>query len=691
MGRMPLALLVGPANAGKVARLLDLYLADLDREPFLVVPNRADVERVERELIARAGGLLGGQIGTFDSLFGRVLANAGAEAQSSRRPVLGPLQRSLLLQRVVGSASLNGLGPSARFPGFADSLAEAVSDLESALLAPEELDGDLAALYSAYRAELDRLGVWDPELERALAAELVGSDLSAWDGTPVLAYGFEDMTGAQWTLLEALAARAEVTVSLPYEPGRAAFASLERTAADLARLADGRVEELPAQRWYDAPPLAYLERTLFTEAEAEPPPLDGAVRFLEAAGSRAVLELVGEDILALLRDGTQADEIAVVCPSVERVRATARDRLHRARNPVRPRGPRASRTDPLRPRATRPPPLRVAGRRSAGALLVPPLALLGVAAGPCRLRRRSSPRPGRLGARARRGGDQKPARPRDPGARRPPSRVRELSARARPCARRHDAPGGLRARAASGRRGRKARPARPRSGLEAGRRARRVGEPRRCGGPGDRRRGARARARASARNTRSGPRRGPRPRAREDAALSGRLPGRAGGGNAPAAGERDTVPPRRGAGRARERGPEPPSRSTRPARARPLPLLHGVHARLAAADARARGRDRRRPAQGGEPVLGRGPLALPARRGGAVDAPSTALGALLGARPGADGARAAALRGLARGLRRRRGPRARVRERLGAADRARPVGVLPADSPHATGGARRAT
>ncbi|MGH3024188.1 MAG: hypothetical protein ACRDNI_11075, partial [Gaiellaceae bacterium] len=66
---MPLALLVGPANAGKVSRLLDRYLEYLDREPFLVVPNRAEVDRVERDLLARRPALLGGAIGTFDDLF----------------------------------------------------------------------------------------------------------------------------------------------------------------------------------------------------------------------------------------------------------------------------------------------------------------------------------------------------------------------------------------------------------------------------------------------------------------------------------------------------------------------------------------------------------------------------------------------------------------------------------------------
>ena len=42
---MSLSLVAGPANAGKVALLLDRYLARLDDEPFLVVPNRAEVDR----------------------------------------------------------------------------------------------------------------------------------------------------------------------------------------------------------------------------------------------------------------------------------------------------------------------------------------------------------------------------------------------------------------------------------------------------------------------------------------------------------------------------------------------------------------------------------------------------------------------------------------------------------------------
>ena len=112
-------LVVGPANAGKVALLLERYLARLDDEPFLIVPNRADVDRVERDLLARCGCLLGGSIGTFDDLFERIAA-----ATRARRPVARGAQRALVARRAVASAARERriAAGSARFAGFADSL-----------------------------------------------------------------------------------------------------------------------------------------------------------------------------------------------------------------------------------------------------------------------------------------------------------------------------------------------------------------------------------------------------------------------------------------------------------------------------------------------------------------------------------------------------------------------------------------
>ena len=308
---MGLSLVVGPAHAGKVALLLDRFVDEIDHDPWLVVPNRAEVDRAERELVSRCNGLLAGTIGTFDSLFEALAAGNG-----DTRRMLGETERHLLLRRVVDAADT----PSGRHPGFADALARTLAEVDGALVEPADLAEPLAGLVRAYRDELERLGAWDRGALRRYAIRRLTGELDAWDGRPVLAHGFEDLTAAEWRLLEALAARADVHVSLPYEPGRAVYASLARTAGDLAALAGDAVLELPARAAEFLPAsLAQLERELFAEAPTKAR-LDGSVRFLEGAGTRGTLELVAEEILGYVRTGTAPDEIAVVCPSVESIR-----------------------------------------------------------------------------------------------------------------------------------------------------------------------------------------------------------------------------------------------------------------------------------------------------------------------------------------------------------------------------------
>jgi ATP-dependent helicase/DNAse subunit B len=315
---MGLSLLVGPANAGKVERLLDRYLAALDRDPILIVPNRPDVEWAERELLAKRPALLGGWICTFPDLFRRI-----ADGHSDYRRVLTETQQALALRAAVARTSLNGLSQSARSAGFADALRDAIAEVESGLVAVDDLEGPLRRLYGAYREELDRLELWDTNLLRAAAAERLAGDLSSWRGQPLFAYGFEDLTAAEWALLDAVAGRTEVTVSLPYEPGRPAFEWLRDTSEDFQRLASGVVEEL-SPRYEDVahPALAHLERALFGGRDAGQAAIEGAVRFFEGAGSRGTLELVGEEILALLRAGTDPAQIGVVVPSLDRWRSS---------------------------------------------------------------------------------------------------------------------------------------------------------------------------------------------------------------------------------------------------------------------------------------------------------------------------------------------------------------------------------
>ena len=259
------------------------------------------------------------------------------------------------MRRVVGAAELHGYSRSAAHRRVRRvARAGARRARRGTARSARRSTASSAVLYAGYRDELDRLERWDRGLLRSHSVERLRADLDAWHGEPVFAYGFEDLTGAEWSLLEALAARTEVTVSLPYEPGRPAFAALRRTAEDLAGLAEG-VEELPANYAAVAPPaLAHLERTLFARPAAETRRRsDGVVRFFEGAGSRGTLELVAEEVLALVarRHVARADR-----DRRARLRAARRARSRRCSAPrgsLRNRRRAPAHADPARARARR--------------------------------------------------------------------------------------------------------------------------------------------------------------------------------------------------------------------------------------------------------------------------------------------------------------------------------------------------
>ena len=155
---------------------------------------------------------------------------------------------------------------------------------------------------------------------RPWVVERLTRELGSWGGAPVFAYGLRTHRGRMATDRGAGGAR-RGHVSLPVEPGRAVFASLSRTVDDLAALADGDIVELAGRvRACPRGGLAQLERHLFEDAPTAGV-LDGSIRFLEGAGRRATLELLAESVLDLVRDGLAPEQIAVVCPSLERSRA----------------------------------------------------------------------------------------------------------------------------------------------------------------------------------------------------------------------------------------------------------------------------------------------------------------------------------------------------------------------------------
>jgi ATP-dependent helicase/DNAse subunit B len=325
---MALKLVTGPANSGRAGKVLDAYRARVAEDPILVVPTLRDVEQLLREL-TRTGAGLGARVVRFKDLFATIGERCGVPAWR----VASEIQREVLVEEAVREVAPRALKASAGRPGFTRAAVALVADLQRSMVEPAALEGSLerwhprgprggrlreaAAIYRAYRERLDRAGLADEELAAWRAVDALREQPHRFGHTPVFAYGFDSFTPLELDALEVLSERADVdvTVSLPYERGRSAFKAVAPFFERLRELAGDRVVELPPVDRHYAPgaraALHHLERGLFEGAPERLAP-GGAVRLLAAGGERAEVELVAAQVLALLRDGTPAGQVAVV-------------------------------------------------------------------------------------------------------------------------------------------------------------------------------------------------------------------------------------------------------------------------------------------------------------------------------------------------------------------------------------------
>ena len=339
---MPITLISGPANAGKAELVMDAVRRHVahGQEPLLVVPTRADAEHYLREL-AGSGVAMGVRVERFAGLTAEAVRRAGIA-----EPPLGAVARERVLEAIAARAG----APST--PGFVRALGEVFAELQVARVSPARLSRALASLagaqsdtqpgasadgagahaaglgplFAEYRATLGRLGRVDAEQRAVRALDALRERPALWLRTPVLFYGFDDLTRLQLDAIETLGrvVDADVTVSLAYEPGRTAFAGRASSFHALAPLASEQRRLPPRAEYYARPArdaLSHLERSLFeprSPAAGRVDPGD-AVRLLEGGGERAELELVVAEIGALLGEGMAPAEIAVL------VRAGATD------------------------------------------------------------------------------------------------------------------------------------------------------------------------------------------------------------------------------------------------------------------------------------------------------------------------------------------------------------------------------
>lgn len=322
---MPITLITGPANSGKAELAMDAVRRHMahGEDPLLVVPTRADADHYLREL-AGEGAAMGVRLERFAGLLSEAVRRAGV-----REPVLAGIARERLLEALAARAGVPAT------PGFVAALAAMLAELEVRRVTPARLgqalsqwaseDGPrpvqarLGRLFGDYRATLERLGRVDGEQCAVRALDLLRERPALWGATPVVVYGFDDLTPLQLDAIETLGrvVDAEVTVSLAYEPGRAAFAGRAASFHALAPLAHEH-RALPARAEHYAPAareaLSHLERRLFEpfdpDARRAQPGI--ALRLLEGGGERAELELVAQGIAQLLEEGMAPEEIAVL-------------------------------------------------------------------------------------------------------------------------------------------------------------------------------------------------------------------------------------------------------------------------------------------------------------------------------------------------------------------------------------------
>jgi ATP-dependent helicase/DNAse subunit B len=323
---VPITLITGPANAGKAREVMSAVRRHLAHgvQPLLIVPTQAGAEHYRCELV-RAGVVLGARVERFEGLIGEAVRRAG-----TGEPALGRIARERVLAKAAGAPG----GGVQSTPGLLRALAVMVAELEvqrvtparlgAALRAWEAADGgdatagveELWRCFGEYRRILAQIGRTDHERRAAQALDALRRKPALWGATPVIMYGFDDFGALQLDVIETLGTvvGAPVTVSLTYEPGRAAFAGRAGTFQTIAPLASEH-RRLQARAEYYAPAartaLHHLERSLF-EPGAGREDAAGAVRLLEGGGERAELELVAGEIAQLLEQGMAAGDVAVL-------------------------------------------------------------------------------------------------------------------------------------------------------------------------------------------------------------------------------------------------------------------------------------------------------------------------------------------------------------------------------------------
>ncbi len=248
-----------------MSRLAALYEINPFYDAAVLVPTSRHGDQLRRRLVSRCGVALRLRVETI-AQFSRTLAHdAGGPSQTVALELLTRTARREIEQ---GAASY--FGPIAGSEGLGNLLSAAVGDLLAEAIEPQALSEAaeksgspgliaLSAIFAAYRSALD-LRRWLHPAQAALAATTA---VRAGAALPdlVMVDGFQILRGAEVTLLEAVAERSEVVITLDPCSGKRARYDYEQL---LARLPGVEVRELKKRT-----PTRPTEATAFSAADRE--------------------------------------------------------------------------------------------------------------------------------------------------------------------------------------------------------------------------------------------------------------------------------------------------------------------------------------------------------------------------------------------------------------------------------------
>jgi len=302
---MTASLILAPAGGGKtahaIARIRQLRSSDPLAPVWVVLPNFPQVAAFRRRL-ARAGGALGVEIGSFYRLYADALARAGEPAPRLFNPVQHRLLRAIV-DRLCDKDLIRHYAPLRNKPGFVRVLRVAFQELKQARIHRDSFTAavadqpprltELAAVYAAYQEWLVAGGWTDAEGQGWLAALALERDPALYANLSLLVVdGFDEFNPTQLEVLRLLAGRAAETIitltGSAASPDRNAHRRFARALAALTEVLD--VAPSPLVSPSPCPPipsspLVHLEKNLFAPPLASLP-ADGAVEFIEAQNRR---------------------------------------------------------------------------------------------------------------------------------------------------------------------------------------------------------------------------------------------------------------------------------------------------------------------------------------------------------------------------------------------------------------------